>query len=238
MKILSPIQNHILSELKSATMLRYRDLHPGEIPNDLFNYHLQFLVKKGFVSREEGGYALTQSGVGYIADMQPSESNKKISSLFKVNVITVLSRVVSGKIEILSQERRRHPSFGKVGVIGGIAYKGELLTEAARRKCKEETGLIADFKHIGIERRRLYQSGALFSDVLFPIFYAHAHTGNLVEENEFGRNFFVPIAQAIRNESSPFDSLQSLPRVLRSIQRGTINKLSFFFTEATQESDC
>ena len=48
MQTFSPIQNHILSRLKNAKSLRYSEMQPGAIPNDLYNYHLQFLVKKGF----------------------------------------------------------------------------------------------------------------------------------------------------------------------------------------------
>ena len=103
----SPIQNHILSKLKNAKSLRYSELMPEyRVQNDLFNYHLQFLVKKGFVEKlgkvgEYDGYTLSELGIKHVADPILSDS-KVITSLFKSNVITIVSRVVDGKIEILN----------------------------------------------------------------------------------------------------------------------------------------
>ena len=53
--VFSPIQNRIISKLKNAASLRYSELWPEKVPNDLFNYHLQFLVKKGYVDKSGDG---------------------------------------------------------------------------------------------------------------------------------------------------------------------------------------
>lgn len=82
----SPLQNHILSKLKNAKFLRYSDMQPDKVPNDLYNYHLQFLVKKGFVTKSTDGYALSASGIKHVADPYPV--NEALTSLFKINVIT------------------------------------------------------------------------------------------------------------------------------------------------------
>ena len=163
----SPIQNHILSRLKNAKSLRYSELQPDGVPNDLFNYHLQFLVKKGFVNRAGDGYSLAEAGIKHIADPDISTEEEKIASLFKANVITLVSRVRDGKIEILNQVRKSHPSFGKIGAMGGIVRKGESLEDAASRKLAAETGLVARFKVVGIERRMMYVANELFSDIIY-----------------------------------------------------------------------
>ncbi len=112
---LSPIQNHILSKLKNAKSLRYSELQPEKIPNDLFNYHLQYLVKKEFINKSDEGYSLSTKGIKHVADPYPT--NDAITSLFK---ITIVSRIIDGKIEILNQIRKSNPSYGKVGVMGGV----------------------------------------------------------------------------------------------------------------------
>lgn len=224
----SPIQNHILSRLKNADFLRYSELQPKEIPNDLFNYHLQFLVKKEFVVKKRGGYSLAEKGIKHVADPDIASEEEKIASLFKVNVITILSRKHKGKIEILSQLRTSHPSYGKIGVMGGIVRKGEPLEHAAVRKLKVETGLVAKPKLLGIERRLMYKGSKLFSDIFFPITYADEFSGTLEVETEFGRNFWVPIDEAIKNESSEFDSLRKIVDVLKTIKKGKISKLHSF----------
>lgn len=234
----SPIQNHILSKLKNAKSLRYSELQPdGNIPNDLFNYHLQFLVKKGFVDKSDDGYALADLGVRHVADLIPSGTEQKIVSLYKINVITIVSRIHDGKLQILNQLRKSNPSYGKIGVMGGVVLKGEPMLEAATRKLKAETGLDATFKMIGCERRIMYVQDELFSDVLFPIAYAESYTGKLIQETDFGENLWVDIEQAIKNESDPFDSIAAITTVLTAIKEGTIDELPFFFTESIRKGE-
>ncbi len=242
----SPIQNHILSRLKNAKSLRYSELMPEKIPNDLFNYHLQFLVKKGFISKLADGYSLSANGIKHVADPYPT--NDAITSLFKINVITIVSRVVSrevprndraGKhtentIEILNQIRKSNPSYDKVGVMGGVVLKGEFIEPAATRKLKQETGLDATFRLLGCERRIMYKSGELFSDLLFPIAYASTYSGELEEETVFGHNMWVPIDTAIKNDSATFDSIKSIVHVLKAIKDDSVDRLPFFFEEFIQ----
>jgi 8-oxo-dGTP pyrophosphatase MutT (NUDIX family) len=232
---LSPIQNHILSKLKNANVLRYSDLKPEKVPNDLFNYHLQYLVKKEMVDRYEDGYSLSEKGVQHVADSYIK--NEAITSLFKMNVITIVSRVVNGEVQILNQLRKSNPSYGKVGVMGGVVLKGELIEEAATRKLKQETGLDASFKVLGSERRIMYKSGNLFTDLLFPIAYSNESSGELIEESDFGNNMWVSIDEAIKNESAVFDSIKSINIVLNAVKDGTVNDLPVFFNEEVQSDD-
>jgi hypothetical protein len=227
----SPIQNRILSDLKNAKELRYSEMQSKNIPNDLFNYHLKFLVNKGFVVKEKQGYSLSESGIKHVADPYPR--NDAITSLFKINVITIVSRIKDGKIEILSQLRKSNPSYGKVGVMGGVVLKGELIEPAAARKLKQETGLEAEFKLIGCERRIMYKGGELFSDLMFPICYTSSSKGDLID-TKFGQNMWLPIGKAISNESVEYDSIKSIVKVLKAIKKGNIKKLPFFFEETIQ----
>lgn len=229
----SPIQNKIISKLKNASTLRYSDLYPKNIPNDLFNYHLQFLVKKGLVKRSDNGYSLGDAGVKHVADPDIATGDEKIASTFKVNVITLVSRGTKNKIEILNQIRTSHPSFGKVGAMGGIVRKGESLEEAARRKLKVETGLVAKFKIYGIERRMMYAGNQLFSDILFPIAYTNYAEGELTD-TEFGHNMWVSIDEAIKNESGGYDTIKMIPYILAAVRGGSISKLPFFYKEDVQ----
>lgn len=231
-QVFSHIQNHILSQLKNAKSLRYSEMHSNKVPNDLYNYHLQFLVKKGFVVKTEEGYSLSETGIKYMADPYPE--NSIITSLFKINVITIVSRKGKDGIEILSQIRRSNPSYGKVGVMGGVVLKGELIQPAATRKLKQETGLDAEFRLVGCERRIMYHKGKLFSDVMFPITYTDSSSGRLEVDTMYGHNMWIPIDQAIKNENVPYDSITGIVKVLRAIRDGSIHKLPFFFEENIQ----
>ena len=235
--VFSPIQNHIVSRLKNAKMLRYSELQQKGVPNDLFNYHLQFLVKKGYLNRSDDGYSLSGLGVKHVADFNPATDDSGTANLFKVNVLTVVSRIHNKKIQILNQIRKSNPSYGKVGVMGGVVRKGESVEDAATRKLKVETGLEAVFKLIGIERRTMYVKGELFSDVIFPIAYSDECFGELLEDTEYGHNMWVDIDEAIKNESAEFDSIVSLKKVLQDIKNDSILEMPFFYVENTQSGE-
>lgn len=231
-QVFSSIQNKIISRLKNAKTLRYSELWPEKIPNDLFNYHLQFLVKKGFLEKSIKGYALSESGIKLVAD--PHIQGDSITSLFKVNVITIVSRKTNGKLEILNQIRKSNPSYGKIGIPGGVVLKGELIELAASRKLKQETGLDAKFRLVGCERRIIYKKAEIFSDIMFPIAYTDSYSGELIENTDFGHNMWVSIDTAIKNESTDYDSLQSIVKLLKAIKKGKIKSAPFLFEENIQ----
>ncbi len=234
----SQLQNYILTRLKNAKALRYSEIQLKGIPNDLFNYHLQFLVKKGYIEKKNGGYTLSPIGVKHIADAYPlNNEDRHLASLFKINVITIVSRIKNGKLEILTQIRKVHPSYGKVGVMGGVVRKGELVEHAASRKFKEETGLEAQFKILGMERRMLYVQDKLFSDVMFPIAYSNKCSGELIADTAFGHNQWQSINQAIKNESTDFDHIKKIVHVLKAVKKGTVKKLPFFYSEDIQRGE-
>jgi len=235
--VFSPIQNRIISKLKNAASLRYSELWPEKVPNDLFNYHLQFLVKKGYVNKSGEGYSLSETGVKHVADYNPATDESGTANLFKVNVLTVLSRIHDKKLQILNQIRKSNPSYGKIGVMGGVVRKGESIEDAATRKLKAETGLVANFKLIGIQRRIMYVKGELFSDVTFPVAYSDEYEGDLIEDSEYGHNMWVDIDEAIKNDSAEFDSIKAMPKVLKAIKDGSVLKMPFFYNEDTQSGD-
>lgn len=230
---LSAVQNHIISTLKNADSLSYSRLRPVGTPNDLFNYHLKMLMAKSLVNKTHHGYSLSENGQKYVADIH--HTSDQASRLFKINVITIVSKINQGAIEILTQTRLSQPSYGLVGVMGGTIVKGESFTEGASRKLRQETGLHAQFNLVGIERRRLYKNNELFSDVLFPICYASSSTGTLLPSTLFGENYWTPIEQAIKNDSRPFDSIQAIPKVLKAIQSGSVANFPFFCDETIQK---
>lgn len=228
-------QNYIISKLKNAGSLRYRDLKPEDTPNDLFNYHLKSLVSKEIVTKVPEGYSLSDTGQAYVADVYHT-SDPQLNRLFKVNVITIVSRIRDGSIEILTQRRNSQPSHGLVDVMGGTIVKGEDMLDGACRKLESETGLQADFKLLGIERRRLYKSNELFSDVIFPICYADNYRGELAS-TQYGENFWVPIDEAIKNATRPFDNIPSIITCLEAIRDGNVESLGLFYNETTQKDN-
>ncbi|MCD8561546.1 NUDIX hydrolase [Candidatus Saccharibacteria bacterium] len=232
---LPEIQNSIISRLKNAKSLRYSRLKPEGTANDLFNYHLRALIGKGLIDKVPDGYSLSGQGRAYVADIHHT-SDPQLNRLFKVNVITIVSRIQDGKLEILSQRRNSQPSYGLVDVMGGTILKGEDILEGAKRKLKDETGVTAEFKLLGIERRRMYRDDELFSDVFFPICYANNHHGEPIT-TEYGENFWVNIEQAIKNTDRPFDNIPSILTCLQAIRDDAVAALPFFYNETKQQDN-
>ena len=105
----SQVQNIILTKLLRSEKLRYGELKPEDVANDLFNYHLQFLVKKCLVDKLGDGYKLSVSGVKHVADEYPLNPQGEVANLFKMNAITIISRNTKNGIEILNKVRGRSP---------------------------------------------------------------------------------------------------------------------------------
>jgi len=230
----STIQNKILTRLLKSKKLKYSDIKPDETANDLFNYHLQFLVKKGLVLKEDDGYLLSPAGIKHIADEYPLNPRGEVANLFKVNVITIVSQNSKNGIQILNQIRGRHPSFGKKGVVGGSIHKGEEILVGASRKLVEETGLSAEFKILGFERRMLRAGDELFSDIIYCLCYADEVSGELKSKTEFGINEWVTMDEAIKNDAPKVDSIESISNILEAVKTGTVRKMPLFFHESQQ----
>ena len=196
----SHIQKTIVSRLKNADSLRYSDLRPANTDRDLFNYHLRELVSKGIVTKlpNRSGYTLSGRGQQLVADVH--HTSDQANRLFKVNTVLIVTDQRPDGLYILQQRRTAQPDYGTIGIPGGTIVKAEPLLDGAARKLEGETGLIASFELIATTRRILYRDERLFADVFFPICLATTWSGTLTD-TEFGENSWVPIDQAIRNDT-------------------------------------
>jgi 8-oxo-dGTP pyrophosphatase MutT (NUDIX family) len=225
----STIQRDIISKLKNADSLRYSELKPAtDIPNDLYNYHLKKLIADGLIEKSSTGYRLSTTGKRHVADIH--HTSDQANRLFKFNVLLVVTRMIDGDLHVLNQRRTSQPSYGIVGIPGGTIMKSEPLLDGARRKLHQETGMQGEFTYIGLERRIFNKDGQLFSDVLFPLCLCTKPMGEPVV-TEFGENFWVPIAQAIENDSRQGDRIEMISKVLEAIQNDKLESLIDFYHE-------
>lgn len=216
----SLIQRTIISNLKNARSLRYHQLQPESVDRDLFNYHLRELVKKGIITKvTPGEYQLSAKGRKRVADVQSTSDQS--DRLFKINVLLIVIDRRADGLYVLNQRRTSQPSYGIVGVPGGTIVKAEPLLEGASRKLLEETGVTAHFEYIATTRRIVYESGTLFSDVMFPICLASNHSGQPIT-TQYGDNFWVPIDEAIQNDSQRADHIEAISAVLMAIRSGEL----------------
>ena len=192
--MLSYVQLKILSHALKGNALRYSELKPTDIDQDLFNYHLRFLLDKKYLKKEDDFYFLTDFGKKYVIQI---DTKGEYKSLFRVSVIAIAFRELSGKKEILLQKRLRHPYYGDINIgISGKVEPSELVEDTAKRKMKEETGLTGDFKFLGTIRQiRKDKHGHLVEDTFYNVCLSKNLKGDLLKTTDYGLNFWYEFDQ-------------------------------------------
>jgi ADP-ribose pyrophosphatase YjhB (NUDIX family)/predicted transcriptional regulator len=206
----------ILTKLATSKGLRYSEIKPEGVENDLFNYHLQYLVKRGWVEKQDDKYAITQDGKRYAANM---DARGVIQNLFKASVALY---IFAGD-KILLQRRTRHPFFGDVTSIAGKIHLGERAEDAAARKLAEEAGLTANFRLYGVHRKtRRDSNNEVIEDTIYHICGTHKIlSGELVSKNEFGENFWDTIGNAKKYAKTNLDYSLSDSKILDWVYQKT-----------------
>lgn len=183
------LQRHILINLKFYEKgARYSEIKPQGVDNDLFNYHLQQLVIKGYIDKKEQIYNLTIKGKSIVTNID--EETEDVLNNYKVGVYLCLV----DKNKVLLHKRLKHPQYGYIGLVSGKVRYGEKILDTAAREFKEETNLDADFKVIGNMRQiRRDDEGRIIEDGLFYICYSDQYKGNLAESGPEGEYFWHDI---------------------------------------------
>ncbi len=223
----SYIQIQILTKLLASNGLRYSEACPSGVDDDLFNYHLQFLVKKGYVEKENGLYKL--SNLGKI-NVQPIDALGNWKEFFKFSVLPYVVRTNLRKKEILLQRRLRHPYFGNVETVSGKVVIGEKVEDAAKRKLEEETGLTCDFRLLGVIRKiRRSKDGKIIEDTLYHACYGENPEGILEEKNVFGDNLWAEFNEARKLQKQNVTASDQSEEILNRVETGNLEL--FYFNE-------
>lgn len=233
--ITHPIQTNILKRLVSSkTSLRYRDMKPAEIDNDLYNYHLQYLVKQHLLVKDLGTYGLSDEGKKYILETQPVDILNETVDKFKLAALCLL--VVDNNI--LYQTRSLQPFTGNKELIGGSIKKGEPVTIAAKRRLYEEAGIHAEFQLFGIIRKiRVDNEQNVYSDIIYHICIATDFTGQLIEENSFGNKHWLALDQAIHHENTASYGNKQFANVLQQLKATKQDNIPLFYFEDRSHQD-
>lgn len=220
---IDPIQKDILLTLMRAETLKFSNIKPKELESDQFNYHLQYLVKKGIILNEKGKYGLTRNGVKLVEQFDVKGT---VYDQFKYAVMLY----VKNKDLYLMHKWTRFPFFGEVMCAAGKIRKGELINDAAKRKLLEETGLVGNFEFLGsIRKIKYYSDGTLFTDEIFNVCYCDKIKGELIKINDFGENFWCTYKEAKRHIKQALHSCKEDLEILNRIEK---KDLSLFHYQA------
>jgi ADP-ribose pyrophosphatase YjhB (NUDIX family) len=233
-----PIQLSILEALRVAPEgLRYARMKPEGIENDLYNYHLQYLIKQGLVGKQSGRYSLTISGKKYLVDLSPLDGTGE-ANRFKLASLCILTKNTPKGMQLLYQQRLRQPFVGEWGLIGGGIKRGEPATQAASRRLREEAGLIGEFRLLGVMRKIKFDTqGELYSDILFHACLSTSYSGRLVRQNRYGTQQWVTLEQAIHLEQTQATGSKQLAAILRQLKTQDISQTALFYLEEFYHTD-
>ncbi len=232
----NPIKLAILTQLLKAEKLRYGDIKSPEMDNDLFNYHLQSLVKSGLVEKVEKEYSLSPLGRYEVAEQNPLDLKGQPVDRFKINVLTVVLRKEKGVMQVLLQRRKKHPFYNTVAIMGGVVNKGELLTEAASARLQMKTGLTGQFTLCGMWRNiNLDKIGVMvLEDILFHVCCTDQYEGDLLSITDHGENFWVDLEEAVAIHEKHPGTFFHLAPFLKSLLTNDFRKQPLFYWEHKQ----
>lgn len=189
-----PAQVQILKSLLFVTESSYSELMRSTgLESDHFNFHLQSLVKLGYIAKSpSNAYTLTTMGKEH-ANKLDTDANT-IERQPKVTVLLNVLRESERGLELLVQQRLKQPFYGFWGIPTGKIRWGETIIQTAQRELFEETGLTCDDpKFYGVHHKIDYNqdTGELLEDKIFFEVLCFNPEGNLIEQFPGGQNRFV-----------------------------------------------
>lgn len=218
MKQFHSLQLRILKRLLFAQKLRYSDLKPTvRIANNLLDFHLNRLVKEGFVQKENKNYSLTNLGKEYANRMDTKET--LIPNQSKISVWICCQKTRQNNNHYLIYTRLKHPFYGCQGFITGKVKFGEKVLAAAKRELKEEAGLEGNPQIITIKHYLVFEKKAkkLVEDKFMFLCLIRNPRGKLKSKIKEGKLRWVKEDNLRKYVTNHFESYTSFQEQLKQI---------------------
>ena len=219
MKQLHGIQLQILRKLLFARELRYAEMKPDrEMENNQFDFHLDQLIKAGFIEKKEKGYALTSVGKEYANRIDTDEV--KVMKQARLSAWAVGVRKIKDKWQFLVYTRLKQPFFGCQGFVSGKIGFGERIVQAAERELKEETGLLGTAEIVKMVHYRVFdkKDKHLLEDKIMFLCRIVNPTGKLETESEEGRYEWVDEEKLPEYVTNHFESWEVFAGQVKAVK--------------------
>lgn len=220
MSELHPTQIGILNKLLFATQLRHSELKfDPTIENNTFKFHLDKVIKDGYVQKNEKGYySLTVEGKKLATHIDTDKNT--IVGRRKVSVHLYCLKENAGSYFTLFYTRLKHPFYGKQGFPAGKVQEGEKFQDAAKRELKEETNLTGNpvLFHISHYLVKDKTTNNLLDDKIFLDFFIKNPEGDLMGSNE-GDYKWIPTNDLRKYILNPFDTVEVYETAFARIEK-------------------
>lgn len=227
------IQLGILHKLLFSPSLPYSKLKPSsQMENNQFDFHLDQVMKAGYIAKQGRVYILTDQGKEY-ANMIDRDA-QSVTKQAKISMAVCPRRIVDGKKQFLIYTRLKHPFYKCQGFLSGKVGYGEAVIDAVKRELKEETNLEGEPVITSIRHYRVYNQDAMLLEDKFMFFCVVDNPrGDLIESEEgmyewideenlfsYVTNHFVSMEQFREDmEEFSFDSPYTIQRFIEIIQK-------------------
>ncbi len=189
-----PIQAKILLALLYSPTAKFSELNSDKISSDLFSFHLNHLIEKQLIEKNQTQYILSNKGKKYANTL--SQDNLELHEQGKVAVLVICERLNGKAKEYLIQKRSKQPYRDSFAFIAGKIGKGEKVASAAKRQLQEETHLSASMSLLGIIHKLDTDiTNVLLEDKYYFVFVARNYTGKLLEVSPDGTHSWMSLSQ-------------------------------------------
>lgn len=218
-RIEHPQQRDILRRLSKAEGLRFSELKPDIVENNIFMYHIHLLIRQGLIKKhDDGQYMLTSEGLRYVALVTRGQLEHRTQpKLFSFLVLC------NDYGEVVLHRRASQPFMGKYAFPGEVIYFNDSIPDHKERLLHDKVGIDAPISLRGLVDTRLTDNSQLVSHVYAQILY-----GEVV-----GR----PRVQSIDSHFTPewinlaqIDSREVLPDVGAILDKAVSSKGYFYLS--------
>jgi len=219
MKQLHSLQLRILKKLLFAQELRYTDLKPDpKMENNLLDFHLNRLIKEGYIQKGKRHYSLTNQGKEYANRMDTKQI--LITNQSKVSVWICCQKTQETSQKYLIYTRLKQPFYGCQGFITGKVKFGEKVINAANRELKEEAGLEGNPQIITIKHYLVFdrKSKKLVEDKFMFLCLVKDPEGKLKARTKEGKLKWVDKKDLKSYVTNHFESFSSFREQLKQIK--------------------
>lgn len=209
------IQKRILDDLRTSDSMKYVELNAYKVESGHFRYHLQQLVKDGYInSTSRGVYTLTNDGKSLVDKLSRGTTIAKSTP----KVITYI--LLEDNENVYLQKKDRDPYRNLLNMIGGKVHEAETTLEASKRELEEKLGyqITTHLKHRGVFEILIELNDELFTHVIAFVYSSvvtEKPNGTIqIKKNDLSHKQglapdFMKIYERISNDMSPvFETLR------------------------------
>lgn len=159
-------QKHIIDLLRVSDEQHYAQLQPEGVESSHFKYHLNQLIKDGYVEQKgRGVYALSAAGLAFV------DTLSEASVIPEAGPKVITYSLLKNDTHYFLQTKQKEPYRGLINMIGGKVHIGETTTQAAMREVKEKAGLdMSDSEQLGVAEIMIHGNGTLISHVIAYVY--------------------------------------------------------------------